>query len=139
MEARVKRTRITPEKVAEIKRLWNELRVCAHVARATGVCEQTAMRLKPAFIPVRPKATLTAETRERIRQAWHRLDTAQQVADEVGVCRDTAMQFMPDEYRNANQTGYKTWSEETRARWDRYWNNPHATERMEIVRGWNEP
>lgn len=135
------RRQISAEKVAEIQRLWYEVGTARGVARRAHVADDTAMRYKPADVPRTRRTDYGSTLHRRIHELWYQLRDAQAVADTLRIAVSTAMVHRPEEFKSSiipTATGYKTWSESSRERWDRYWAQPTETERLQTLLGWNE-
>lgn len=116
---------LSDEKIAEIHRLWHQLGVGSQVALAANVSYFSVVKYRPQDLP---RSNRAATLHERLTDLWDKYGNSREVAEHGNVSLHTAWAHMPSRYKkpSALPTGYKTWSEETRKRWDAHWDNPTA-------------
>lgn len=115
---------------------WFRLRVCSLVAQECGVTERTAYRYRPGDLRrFRPTNQTSVEDISRIIQLSSQGLSQRDIARQLKINEHTVRKYTGRVNLNS-KTGYSTWSEETRRRWDEFW-DPHKADLRWIVENWN--
>lgn len=139
---RQKFRQLSLQKRAEIARAWSVYWTITDVAIACGVTFKTARKYRPDSVrKFSARLRLPAEKIEQIRKAWQWLKTAKEVAAECQVSERSAYRFSPRSDKPCiTYQGYSTWSEETRNRWDDFWDDPSRAQKARVygLFHWND-